>query len=176
MSNPGVKFIECRLCGTTPAGFEDSYDLCMDCWRARKEGHDAALTAAVEAARLEERAGWLRFAETIRKRYNEDESAFDEGACHMLDILCDFLDAPNPDEADAEPVAEIAGQTEPGQRAATVAEITKAVRQADEDFRHVGGSSRHWVRDCFIPALDAAWMRVVVNPPARSVACKECAG
>ncbi len=31
--------------------------------------------------------------------------------------------------------------------------ITAIVREADEVFQRVGGSSRHWVRDCFLPAL-----------------------
>lgn len=36
-----------------------------------------------------------------------------------------------------------------------VAAITRAVRVADEAHEKSGGSSRHWVRECFIPALDA---------------------
>ena len=86
-------------------------------------------------------------------------------ANHLEELVATAIQAER-DALTAAPPAKFAGQTEPGQRAATVAEITKAVREADEDFRHVGGSTRHWVRDCFIPALDAAWMRVVVNPPA----------
>lgn len=29
--------------------------------------------------------------------------------------------------------------------------VTRAVRRADRDFQKVGGSSRHWVRDFFLP-------------------------
>lgn len=31
--------------------------------------------------------------------------------------------------------------------------LTRACREADETFERVGGSTRHWVRDCFLPAL-----------------------
>ena len=34
-----------------------------------------------------------------------------------------------------------------------VRRITAAVRRADDDFERSGGSSRHWVHECFIPAL-----------------------
>lgn len=34
------------------------------------------------------------------------------------------------------------------------AAFTRAVRIADETFERVGGSSRHWIRDCFQPALE----------------------
>jgi hypothetical protein len=39
--------------------------------------------------------------------------------------------------------------------------ITKAVREADSDFRQSGGSSHHWVRECFLPRLDTAGLVVV---------------
>ena len=32
--------------------------------------------------------------------------------------------------------------------------ITAAVRAADRHFERVGGSSRHWIRDCFLPELE----------------------
>jgi len=35
-----------------------------------------------------------------------------------------------------------------------VAEITRAVRAADQLFQKTGGSSRHWVIECLIPALE----------------------
>ena len=41
-------------------------------------------------------------------------------------------------------------QVSPGAKNYTdedVAKITAAVRQADQDFERVGGSSRHWVRE-----------------------------
>lgn len=34
--------------------------------------------------------------------------------------------------------------------------LTLAVREADQYFKHIGGSSRHWVRECFIPACAQA--------------------
>jgi hypothetical protein len=39
-------------------------------------------------------------------------------------------------------------------------DVTQVVRDADEDFKSVGGSSRHWVRDCFLPRLEAAGLSV----------------
>jgi hypothetical protein len=38
--------------------------------------------------------------------------------------------------------------------AVVVAAITLVVREADAVFERVGGSSRHWVRDCFLPTLN----------------------
>lgn len=34
------------------------------------------------------------------------------------------------------------------------ARITRAVKQADIAFEKIGGSTRHWVIDCFLPALE----------------------
>lgn len=42
-----------------------------------------------------------------------------------------------------------------------VAKITKVVRAADEEFKDVGGSTRHWVRDCLLPGLEEAGLRIV---------------
>lgn len=39
--------------------------------------------------------------------------------------------------------------------------LTVVVRQADLDFESVGGSSRHYVRECLLPALETAKLRVV---------------
>jgi hypothetical protein len=39
--------------------------------------------------------------------------------------------------------------------------LTQAVREADKEFERCGGSSRHWVRECFLPALDAHGLLVV---------------
>jgi hypothetical protein len=33
-------------------------------------------------------------------------------------------------------------------------QLTSAVRAADKAFETAGGSSRHWVRDCFLPELE----------------------
>lgn len=40
--------------------------------------------------------------------------------------------------------------------------ITAAVRTADKNFERVGGSSRHWVRDCFLPELEQHDLRLVL--------------
>lgn len=37
---------------------------------------------------------------------------------------------------------------------ASIEAITRAVRTADVDFESVGGSSRHYVRECLLPALE----------------------
>lgn len=42
-----------------------------------------------------------------------------------------------------------------------VREVTRIVREADVVFERVGGSSRHWVRDCFLPMLNDAGFRIV---------------
>ena len=42
-----------------------------------------------------------------------------------------------------------------------VQKVTKAVRLADISFEQVGGSSRHWVRDCFLPALEDEGLCIV---------------
>ena len=43
--------------------------------------------------------------------------------------------------------------------------ITRIVRDADADFQKAGGSSRHWVRDHFLPGLRAdGWRIVKLNP------------
>ena len=39
--------------------------------------------------------------------------------------------------------------------------ITSAVREADIAFKHVGGSSRHWVNECFLPALEEKGLEIV---------------
>jgi len=43
----------------------------------------------------------------------------------------------------------------------TVAAITAIVREADHAFEKSGGSSRHWVRDEFLPRLNAHGWRVL---------------
>jgi hypothetical protein len=43
----------------------------------------------------------------------------------------------------------------------TVAAITAIVREADHAFETSGGSSRHWVRDQFLPRLNAHGWRVL---------------
>jgi hypothetical protein len=39
--------------------------------------------------------------------------------------------------------------------------LTAAVREADQAFETVGGSSRHYVRDCLLPALAKAGLKIV---------------
>lgn len=41
-----------------------------------------------------------------------------------------------------------------------VRELTAIVRKADADFESTGGTSRHWVRDHFLPNLRAAGWRI----------------
>jgi hypothetical protein len=45
-----------------------------------------------------------------------------------------------------------------------VAAITAIVRAADQTFQRVGGSSRHWVRDCFLPELNRQGWFVDAHP------------
>ena len=42
--------------------------------------------------------------------------------------------------------------------------VTHVVRKADGTFEKVGGSSRHWVRECFLPELDEAGLMIVRKP------------
>jgi hypothetical protein len=41
-----------------------------------------------------------------------------------------------------------------------VRDVTRVVRHADEAFERSGGSSRHWVRECFLPAMEGAGLRI----------------
>jgi hypothetical protein len=43
--------------------------------------------------------------------------------------------------------------------------VTAVVREADLEFERVGGSSRHWVRDCFLPTLNRAGFIIVKDTP-----------
>jgi len=55
--------------------------------------------------------------------------------------------------------------------------VTGIVRAADQHFERVGGSSRHWVRDCFLPMLNrAGWVVVMPALPPQGVECGWCAG
>ena len=42
-----------------------------------------------------------------------------------------------------------------------IARVTKCVREADAVFETVGGSSRHWVRDCFMPELKKEGLTII---------------
>lgn len=54
-----------------------------------------------------------------------------------------------------------------------LARITKAVRLADRKFEKVGGSSRHWVRECLLPELETEGLAIVDTPsPWRPI--EEC--
>ncbi len=46
-----------------------------------------------------------------------------------------------------------------------VRRLTECMRIADRDFERVGGSTRHHVRDCLIPQLEAAGLYVVAKAP-----------
>lgn len=47
-------------------------------------------------------------------------------------------------------------------------EVTAVTRRADEQFEKIGGSTRHWVRDCFLPELEASGLTIV--PKEQSLA------
>jgi hypothetical protein len=42
-----------------------------------------------------------------------------------------------------------------------VAAVTSLVRRIDPEFEKEGGSTRHWVRDWFLPGLDEAGYEIV---------------
>lgn len=44
-----------------------------------------------------------------------------------------------------------------------VRRVTAACRRADNDFREAGGSSRHWVRDHFLPYLRQQGLKLVAD-------------
>lgn len=44
-----------------------------------------------------------------------------------------------------------------------VSRLTEVMREADRAFENVGGSTRHHVRDCLIPELEAAGLKVVAK-------------
>jgi hypothetical protein len=46
--------------------------------------------------------------------------------------------------------------------------LTEVMRKADRTFESVGGSTRHHVRDCLIPELEEAGLKVVALPVASS--------
>lgn len=48
-----------------------------------------------------------------------------------------------------------------GESGEMIAKITKAVRAADAKLVDTGGSSRHWVRECFLSALEEEGLRIV---------------
>lgn len=50
---------------------------------------------------------------------------------------------------------------EQGEDAVLVAAITAIVREADRAFEKAGGGSRHWVRECFLPMLNAGGFEVL---------------
>lgn len=60
-----------------------------------------------------------------------------------------------------------AAPQEQGEDNAVVTAITAIVREADRTFEHVGGGSRHWVRDCFLPLLNQrGWTCVQAAAPS----------
>jgi hypothetical protein len=42
-----------------------------------------------------------------------------------------------------------------------IRQLTAVVREADQEFLSVGGSSRHYVIDCLLPALERAGLGLV---------------
>lgn len=54
--------------------------------------------------------------------------------------------------------------------------VTTVVREADLSFMKDGGSTRHWVRDHFLPALERAGLTIVTAPqpkPSNPCRCDE---
>ena len=45
-----------------------------------------------------------------------------------------------------------------------VKEITSVVREADAQFRELGGSTRHWVRDLFLPIMEERGHKILLKP------------
>ena len=102
----------------------------------------------------------------------------------LADALRAFPEDPNPftyrrayakakaalAEHDAQPA-----QAAPGAGNGLVDSLTAAMREADETFQRVGGSTRHYVRDCLLPIL---WMHGITvtatpQPPAQPSADAE---
>ena len=44
-----------------------------------------------------------------------------------------------------------------------VNKVTAVVREADQLFQTVGGSSRHWVRECFLPILEEHGLTISIS-------------
>jgi len=55
-----------------------------------------------------------------------------------------------------------------------VKKITEAVRQADHDFETVGGSSRHWVRDCLLARLEEQGLTICEIASTHECTCTSC--
>jgi len=45
-----------------------------------------------------------------------------------------------------------------------VRRMTAAMREADETFQRVGGSTRHHVRDCLLPILQKHGLELLLTP------------
>lgn len=43
------------------------------------------------------------------------------------------------------------------------AALTRAVRDADQVHQSTGGGTRHWLRECFLPALEDEGLRVTAR-------------
>lgn len=41
--------------------------------------------------------------------------------------------------------------------------LTQIARSADKCFEKIGGSSRHWVRDCFLPCAEKEGWRIILK-------------
>jgi len=65
----------------------------------------------------------------------------------------------------------VAPLAQPNEDHVALASITAAVRAADKHFERVGGSSRHWVRDCFLPELERRGLFVGIRPKPHPDTC-----
>jgi catechol-2,3-dioxygenase len=41
--------------------------------------------------------------------------------------------------------------------------VTRAVREADQTFLKTGGTSRHWVTECFLPAMEGNGLKIILD-------------
>jgi len=53
--------------------------------------------------------------------------------------------------------------------------LTSIVREADESHEQVGGSTRHWVRDCLLPTVEARGYWLVLQPQSEKSGTDETA-
>ena len=82
----------------------------------------------------------------------------------------------NPHCESYHPEREKAASGTPAELTSLLADITRAVRTADLAFENVGGSSRHWVRDCLLPALEEEGLSVVKATPVAGTTTCGCTG
>ena len=140
---------------------DDAWDVC--------ESHNAPLWKAVEIAKanltaIESHLDALlgRVSSSLSEASPQDETdhggtGLTEGDGVSVSVHADQL----PHDLGWEDVD--------GENAEYVNRVTAVVREADRVFEKAGGSSRHWVRDCFLPLLNRAGL--FITPIGT---CKHC--